>query len=103
MAVDQSVLAAEGLTQASRGMPLVRCSRVLSATVTQALVPLNDSALPNLPVVTQVALESVPVRPCVETSAVVVPVPSSKPQAPTRPVGAPLDTVMVTEVAVAVL
>src|SRR6516162_4095207 len=74
----QSVLVAAGSTQASSVIPVVRCNSALSATVTQ-LFPLNDRALPYLPVDTQVALEMVPVNPCPETSAVVVPEPSSNP------------------------
>ena len=46
--------------------------------LTMLLVPLNDSALPYLPEVVQVALESVPVLLLPEASLVVVPVPSSK-------------------------
>src|SRR4051812_21292760 len=93
MAADQSVLAAAGLTHASSVMPFVRCKSALSATVTQALLPLNDSALPNFPEVVQVALARVPFRPWPDTSPAVVPVPSSNPQAPTSPVGGALVTV----------
>ena len=48
-------------------------------TVTQEFVPLKESALPNLPAVDQVVFESVPVLPLPDWSAVVVPLPSSKP------------------------
>src|SRR2546423_11788186 len=68
-----------GLTHASSVMALVRWSRLLSVTVTHALVPLKESAPPNSPAVVHVALASVPVRPWPEASAVVVPVPSLKP------------------------
>src|SRR5262245_5116975 len=73
-----------GCTQADKVIPVVMSSRLLSATVTQALVPLNDSALPYFPAVVQVALDRVPVRVWPVASAVVVPVPSSNPHAPTR-------------------
>ena len=49
-----------------------------SATVTQALVPLNDSAPPYLPEAVQVALARVPVLPLPEASPAVVPLPSLK-------------------------
>ena len=52
-----------------------------------SLTPSNYSARPNLPVVVRVAPEIVPGLPRPEASAAVVPVVSSKPQAPTRPVG----------------
>src|SRR4051812_30005905 len=74
----QAVLAAVGLTHASRVMAPVRCRDAESATVTQLLVPLKDRALPNLPAVLQVAAVIVPVFPLPEASATVVPVPSSK-------------------------
>src|SRR6478672_1086722 len=74
-----------GLTQASRVMPVVRSRRLLSATVTQLLVPLNIRAPPNLPAEVQEVLLTVPVRLWPEESLAVVPAASSKPQAPTRP------------------
>ncbi len=53
---------------------------------TRALVPLKESAAPYFPAVVQVALERVPVLPPPEASAVVVPDPSLKAYAATRPV-----------------
>ena len=53
--------------------------------MTRALVPLNVSAVPNFPLVVQVAPLIVPVWPLPETSATVVPVPSLKLYAATRP------------------
>src|SRR5262245_29705874 len=85
-----------GLTQASNVMPVVRSSELLSATVTQLLVPLKDRAPPNLPADVHVALERVPLLLLPELSAAAVPVPSLKPRASTRPFGAALDTVTVT-------
>ena len=73
------MFASVGLTQASSVIPVVRSSEFESLTFTQALVPLKKSALPNLPLVDQVAFESVPVLLLPERSAVVVPLPSSKP------------------------
>src|SRR5437016_1056622 len=85
-----------GFTHASSVMLCVRCSEAASATVTQALEPLNVSPLPFLPAA-QAAPESVPLLPSPEVSAVVVPDPSLKAYAATSPVGAvPLDTVMPT-------
>src|SRR5215468_6464881 len=70
-----------GKTHASSVMPVVSRRRAASATVTQLVDELlNFSALPNLPVV-QVGLVIVPVRLFPDASAVVFPVPSSKPQA----------------------
>src|SRR5689334_13374007 len=66
-------------------MPVVSCSDGAFGTVTFALVPLNTSALPNLPVVQVVPLE-VPLLFCPEASRIAVPVPSSNPYAATRPV-----------------
>src|SRR5437773_3760937 len=74
-----------GFTQASSVMPLVRCSEAESGTLTREFVPLKRSALPYLPAVVQVAFEIVPVLPLPEESATVVPLPSSKPYADTRP------------------
>src|SRR5438445_7334888 len=54
---------AVGFTHASTVMPVVRRSEGASATVTHAVVPLNESAPPNLPVAVLVALEIVPVFP----------------------------------------
>ena len=69
-------------------MPVVRCSAAASGIVTSALVPLNCSALPYLPVVAQVAFAIVPVLPLPDASVTVVPDPSSNPYAATKPDGA---------------
>ena len=71
-------LIVEGLTQASMVRAVVRSSELASLTVTQLLRPLNDRALPYLPLVVQVALASVPVLLLPEASATVEPVPSLK-------------------------
>src|SRR5262249_18496592 len=81
-----SVLAAVGFTHASTVMPLVSRSRALSATVTQAFEPLNDRAFPYFPAAAHAVFERVPVSEFPDTSAVLVPAPSSNPQAPTSPV-----------------
>ena len=70
---------AVGLTQPSIVMPVVRSSEFESGTVTIALVPLKERALTELARVDQVAFESVPVLLLPDWSAVVVPLPSSKP------------------------
>ena len=74
--------------QASSVMPAVRLSRLLEATVTQLLVPLKLSALPNLPCGVQVAPAIVPVCPLPDASVTLAPLPWSNPYAATRP-GAP--------------
>ena len=71
-------LIAVGNTHASSVMAAVRSSELESLTVTQSLTPSNDSALPYLPLVVQVAPEIVPVFPLPEVSASVEPVPASK-------------------------
>jgi hypothetical protein len=76
----------DGLTHASRVIALVRSSEFESGTFTRADVPLKNNALPNLPAVDQVAFDRVPVLLLPERSAVVVPVPSSKPYAAASPV-----------------
>src|SRR3954471_3893401 len=86
MMTDRQSFTAVGFTHASSVIPAVRFSEVALATVTSALVPLNDRALPNLPVVAQVALVRVPLLLLPDESAVVVPVPSSTPRARTGPV-----------------
>src|SRR5690348_1934552 len=63
----------------------VNCSDAVLPRFTKAVVPLNVSALPNLPAVVHVAPLSVPVLLFPEASAVVVPVPSLKAYPPTRP------------------
>ena len=60
-------------------MPLVRSIGAASLMLTALLVPLNESALPKRPRLVQVADCNVPVRLLPERSAVVEPVPSSKP------------------------
>src|SRR5258706_9995830 len=75
-----------GYTHASSVMPVVSRSEVAFGIVTRALVPLNTSALPNLPDVVQVAPLIVPVLPLPEISATVVPAPSLKVYAATKPV-----------------
>src|SRR6202035_2397175 len=59
--------------------------------VTTALLPLNCSALPYLPVAAQVAPVIVPVWPFPDASVTVVPEPSSNPYAATSPVGADIE------------
>ena len=75
----------DGSTHASSVIPVVRCSDAASGIVTSALVPLNFSAPPYLPVVAHVALVSVPVLPFPDASVTVVPDPSSNPYAATNP------------------
>src|SRR5512139_3854996 len=74
-------------------MPVVSCNELALGTVTTALVPLNTSALPYLPAVIHVAALIVPLLPLPDRSVSVVPDPSLKPYAATRPLGAALDTV----------
>src|SRR5687768_14763668 len=90
---------ADGRTQASRVIPLVRSSELASATVTLSLTPSKESALPKRPPSTHVAPLIVPAFPLPELSAVAVPLPSSKPYSATRPAGggaAEFSTVMAT-------
>ena len=68
---------AAGKTHASRVMPIVRSRPAASATVTQLLVPLNDSVLPNLPGLAHVAFATVPVRLFPDPSFALIPLPSS--------------------------
>ena len=75
----QSGATVAGLTHASTVIPLVSLRSVLSATVTQALDPLKESALPYIPAEFQVALEMTPFRALPALSPSVVPVPSLKP------------------------
>src|SRR5436309_13701966 len=74
-----------GFTQASSVIPLVKCSEFESGTFTRALVPLKTSAFPYFPAVVQVAFEIVPLLPLPDRSATVVPEPSLKAYAATRP------------------
>src|SRR5262245_18195053 len=78
--------AADGLTQASRVIPVVRSSELASAIVTRSLTPSNDRAPPYFPAVDQVAPEMVPLLPNPEVSFTVGPLPSLKPRASTSPV-----------------
>jgi len=64
------------------------CSEAALGTLTRALVPLNCSALPYLPVAAQAAFVIVPVFPLPDASATVVPYPSSNAYAATSPLGA---------------
>ena len=58
---------------------MVRSSEPASLTVTQSLIPSNDSALPYLPLAVRVAPEIVPLLPLPEASVTVVPDASLKP------------------------
>src|SRR3954468_1334670 len=86
----------EGRTHPSIVMPVVASSEFESATETNAFVPLNESAFPNLPSVDHAAFERVPLLLLPDLSVVVVPLPSSNPHAPTSPGKAPLVTTAVT-------
>jgi hypothetical protein len=74
-----------GLTQASSVIPVVRSSELESGMFTMLFVPLNESALPNLPVALQVAPLIVPLLPLPDWSASAVPDPWSIPYDATRP------------------
>src|ERR1043165_4616020 len=78
-----TLVTVDALTHASRVIPVVRCNEAVSLIFTVAFVPLNESALPYLPAVVQVALTTVPVFPLPEASATVLPVPSVKAYAAT--------------------
>src|SRR5258705_10379533 len=84
-----------GNTHASRVIAVVRRSDGASAIVTCAPVPLNTSALPNLPVVQVVPLAA-PLLSCPEASRITVPVPSSNPYAASRPLVSGVSVVTVT-------
>ena len=56
----KSLVTLVGLTHADSVMPVVKSSEVLSATVTQLLVPLNIRAEPNLPDGVQLVFARVP-------------------------------------------
>src|SRR3954454_12739612 len=81
-------------------MPVVRSRELLSGIDTKLVEPLNESALPNLPVVMRVAPVIVPVFPAPERSVTVGPDASSNPYAATSPEagggGGPLETVTLT-------
>src|ERR1700744_2984454 len=81
----QLAFTVDGLTHASSVIPLESCSEAELGIVTTELVPLNDSASPNLPAVDHVALLMVPLFPLPEASVTVVPEPSLNPYAATRP------------------
>ena len=66
-------------------MPEVRRSAGESGTVTQSSTPSNDRAPPNRPAALRAAPVIVPAVPA--AAVAVVPDASSKPHAPTRPVG----------------
>src|SRR3954449_13171308 len=74
-----------GRTHASRVIPVVKSSELESGTTTTLPIPLNDSALPNLHEVFQVAPVIEPALPLPDRSASVVPAPSSEPSGATRP------------------
>jgi hypothetical protein len=74
-----------GKSHASSVIPVVRSSEFESLTVTRALVPLKDKAFPYFPEVVQVAVPIVPVFPLPDASVTIVPKPSLKPYAATRP------------------
>src|SRR5262245_928120 len=85
-------LVAVGRTHAPMVMPLVRSRLAESGTVTQLLVPLNESAPPNRPEVVHVAPLIVPVLALPEASEVVAPPFSLNPYAATSPVCATAET-----------
>src|SRR5215207_6252443 len=62
----RQVLLADGRTQASSVMPVVKSSEPESATVTRSSVPSNVSAPPDLPEAVQVAPEMLPELPLPE-------------------------------------
>ena len=68
-----------GETHASSVIALVRSSVAASATVTQSLVPSNDSARPKRPASVWVGPASVPALLLPELSVAALPVASSKP------------------------
>src|SRR3954470_21768004 len=95
-------LATDGFTHASTVIPVVRSRVAESGTVTSDVVPLKDRAPLNLPPVTCVAFAAVPLFALPDGSPTVVPVVSSKAQAPTSPGEPVFDTVTGTLVDVAV-
>ena len=96
-------MAADGFTHASNVMAEVRCSDAESATLTRALVPLNDNAPANFPLVVHVAFATVPPFPDPELSPAVVPTPSLNEYAATSPVDGAAITVGSLAVSLAVL
>src|SRR5262249_20985229 len=91
----QPVGAEVGNTHASSVIAVVRRSEGASGIVTCDVVPLNTSALPNLPAV-QVVAVATPLLFCPEASRIVVPDPSSNPYAATRPLVSGVSVVIVT-------
>src|SRR4051812_31525515 len=85
----------DGRTHASSVIAVLRSSEVASGMFTRALEPSKSNAPPKRPSV-HWAPDSVPLLAFPELSTAVVPVPSSKPQAPTRPVGSTAGLVTVT-------
>src|SRR5688572_4395974 len=85
MIARQPLCAAVGMTQADRVMPVVRLSDAELGTTMTSLTPSKLRAPPNRPSADHVAPEIVPVLLLPETSETVLPLPSLKPHAPTRP------------------
>src|SRR5262249_29245750 len=86
-------LALVSLTQAST-VPVLPSARLAElATVTLSLTPSRFTPFPNFPAVQAVPLVSVPLLELPEISAVVVPLPSLRPSAITRPEATPPVTV----------
>jgi hypothetical protein len=76
-----------GSAQASSVIPLDKRNEAESATVTRLELPLNESAAPYLPPLTQLVFASVPVFPLPELSATLAPAPSLNEYAATNPPG----------------
>ena len=76
---------ANGFTQASSVIPVVRCNDAASLIVTKAFFPSNTNALPYFPLVVHTAFTMVPVFPVPDESAAVVPAPSLNEYAATSP------------------
>src|SRR5262245_18489923 len=74
-----------GFTQASTVIPVVKFRLGALFTVTQLLTPSNERAPPKRPDLTHVAPEIVPVFPLPDESFTVVPLPSLKLYAATKP------------------
>src|SRR5262249_2782251 len=80
---------ADGFTQASSVIPVVRSSDNELGMPTLELVPLKTSAPPNSPAEVQLVFVTVPLLPCPEASLTVVPEPSSNEYEATRVAVAP--------------
>jgi len=76
---------ANGFTQASSVIPVVRSNDAASLTVTKAFLPLNNNELPYFPRVVHTAFTMVPVFPVPDASDAVVPAPSLNEYAATSP------------------